>query len=132
MMSGTDMGRPNRGGTNSSFFHKRSGKLFLMAISAVTVILTLIALNFVSSPFPIIEIFDVHPGTVPLGEPSTISWKVIGAESILIEPDIGNVEDEGKIEVRPTTSMVYTLYAKNGSIERSESVDVLVEGAGGS
>ena len=64
--------------------------------------------------------FISSKNTCYIGETITLSWEVSGTDisSVTIEPEIGNVDLIGSIEVIPLSNVVYKIIAKNlsGSI----------------
>ncbi len=86
----------------------------------------LLWLNLHVSPYPVIESFKADPAVINSGDASNISWSVIGAEWAAIDQGIGEVGFKGQAEVTPAESMSYTLYAMNGSRNRSMSLKIMV------
>jgi len=64
----------------------------------------------------------VRPGGV-----SNLSWSVIGASRVLIDPGVGEVALTGFINVEPFETTTYRITAINGSINRSATLRVMVE-----
>jgi hypothetical protein len=62
---------------------------------------------------PIVNSFNVNPGSIVAGDSSTLSWNVTNADSVSIDPGIGNVSLSGNRVVIPTTTITYTLKATN-------------------
>ena len=89
----------------------------LMAIMAGGIL----ALNFLGSPYPVIEFFDAAPG-----QSSVLSWSVVGASLVEIDQDIGPVALEGSRSVSPSEDTIYRLIAVNGSRNRSAELKVSV------
>ena len=87
----------------------------------------LLALNLFASPYPIIEHFDAKPILVSPGEPSNLSWSVIGASQVEINHGIGQVESKGFRILSPSETTIYTLMALNGTRNRSAGVRVMVQ-----
>jgi len=112
---------------HKSFWSTPKG--IIIEIAAILILIggAIIALNLFSSPYPVIEYFDANPVTIVSGESSTLSWSVVGAESLTIDQGIGKVELKGLRKVMPTETTIYTLSAVNGTRNRSASVRVLVE-----
>ncbi|HWQ19527.1 MAG TPA: hypothetical protein VN455_07075 [Methanotrichaceae archaeon] len=104
-------------------------KGIIIEIAAILILLggAILALNMFSSPYPVIEYFKANPVTIMPGESSTLSWSVVGAESLIIDQGIGMVELNGQRKVMPAETTIYTLSAMNGTKNRSASVRVLVE-----
>jgi len=64
---------------------------------------------------PIIEAFKANPDRIDSGQSATLNWTVLGATTITIDNDIGEVEESGKKVVQPTKTTVYTLLAANSA-----------------
>jgi hypothetical protein len=75
---------------------------------------------------PVIEAFQVYPDTIKADETAQISWKVTEAQSVRIDPGIGEVENSGAHKVSPDATTIYTLTASNvvGAITRKVTVNV--------
>jgi RHS repeat-associated protein len=70
--------------------------------------------------------FSAAPQTITLGESSALSWNVIDADTISIDPGIGSVDPNGTFEVSPTETTTFTLTAggPGGTTTKSVSVSV--------
>ncbi|RZB33972.1 MAG: hypothetical protein SRB2_03365 [Desulfobacteraceae bacterium Eth-SRB2] len=78
-------------------------------------------------PIPPPEVsFSADPQTITLDESSTLTWNVIHADTITIEPGIGSVDPNGSLEVFPTQTTTYTLTADGMGGTTTESVTVSV------
>ena len=66
------------------------------------------------------------PDTIQVGEPSTLTWSSINADSCVIEPDIGSVGVNGSITVSPTETTTYTIAATGVGGTATASVTVTV------
>jgi hypothetical protein len=88
----------------------------------------LLALNVFGHPYPVIESFQAEPVVVSPGETANLSWSVIGASNVKIDPDIGEVALRSFAEVQPSETTTYILMATNGSINRSKTLKVMVKG----
>jgi len=78
------------------------------------------------SPVPVIASFSASPTSITAGQPSTLSWNVSGATSLLINQNIGTVTGTTSKTVAPTVTTTYTLTATNniGSVTASVTVAV--------
>lgn len=76
---------------------------------------------------PIISVFSANPPAVGSGQPATLTWEVIGANSISINQGIGGVASKGSIQITPTTTTTYTLTADNAYTTTKKSVTVTVD-----
>jgi RHS repeat-associated protein len=70
--------------------------------------------------------FSADPQTITLGEFSTLSWNVIDADTISIDPGIGSIDPNGSYEVSPTETTTYTLTAVGPGGTTTENVTVSV------
>ena len=87
----------------------------------------LLALNIFGHPYPVIESFRADPVVVALGGESNLSWSVIGASSVQIDPGVGEVGLNGSTKVQPDETTEYRITAVNGTINRSMTLKVIVE-----
>jgi len=79
-----------------------------------------------------INSFSAQPKTIKPGENTVISWKVAGASSLSIEPDIGNVTGTtGSISTVPRGTTLYTLTASDASSNMIARFLVIVKTAEG-
>jgi len=78
-------------------------------------------------PEPVILSFDADPGTINLGETSTLSWEVTGAATVSIDQGIGNVALSGTRDVSPGETTIYTLTATNEAGSVNATVQITVE-----
>lgn len=74
---------------------------------------------------PFIEIFNVSPPAIKVGQAATLSWYVVGADTIYIS-GIGNVSYSGSVHVLPTSTASYVMTASNGYFTRTRTVTVAV------
>ncbi|MGD9234231.1 MAG: hypothetical protein PVH67_10255, partial [Desulfobacterales bacterium] len=98
--------------------------VFLAGTSEASVTITINAGGIPSQP-PEVS-FSADPQTIALGESSMLSWNVIDADTISIDPDIGSVDPNGSCEVFPTETTTYTLTAVGAGGTTTESVTVSV------
>jgi RHS repeat-associated protein len=72
--------------------------------------------------------FSVSPGTIKLGATARFTWSTEYATSCTIEPDIGNVDLNGSLDIEPEETTVYTLTAQGlgGTTTRSVTVRYVV------
>ena len=79
-----------------------------------------------TSKTPIITTFSASPASIDAGDESTLTWDVIGAKSININPGIGGVALKGTLKITPSETAVYTLRADSdyGSVTKSVTVTV--------
>ena len=86
----------------------------------------LITLNFLISPYPVIESFDANPHVTIKGGAVNLSWNVEGATGVRIDHGIGAVKLKGFKNVTPDETIVYTLMAINGTRNRTAEAKVMV------
>ena len=109
-----------------SFWKTPIGVAIWISLLGATLVGGLLALNLFVSPYPVIEFFDAKPVVVLLGEPSNLSWSVIGASNVKIEPNIGPVEAKGFRKIYPSETTIYTLIVINDSKNRSRELKIIV------
>ena len=75
---------------------------------------------------PRIESFTSSTQSVGVGSSSQLQWKVNGATSVHISPDIGPVSPSGTTTVAPSHTTVYTITASNsaGVIQHPQEITV--------
>jgi hypothetical protein len=76
---------------------------------------------------PLVYNFWAEPSTITKGSSTKLSWNVMGAYSVRIDPTVGIVKTTGSVNVTPASSTTYTLTATNsgGSVRALEEVHVL-------
>jgi len=76
---------------------------------------------------PLVYNFWAEPSTIVRGGSTRLSWNVLGANSVRIDPAIGIVKATGSHNVTPTSSTTYTLTATSsgGNVWATEEVHVL-------
>ena len=75
---------------------------------------------------PGIASFTASPMTVSAGGSTTLSWSVTGASYVIVSPQLGAVRG-GSVNVTPTQTTVYTLYATNQYGRGTATVTVTVQ-----
>ncbi len=87
-----------------------------------------------SGSLPRIEHFESNPPRLDVGHPAELQWKVDGATSVHISPDIGPVPSSGKMTVAPNHTTVYTITASNsnGVVQHPQEITVsrTIQGTG--
>ena len=78
---------------------------------------------------PIINQFAINPNNISSGQSTTIIWSVTNAESVIIEPGIGNVALSGSATISPPATMRYIIIAKNaeGTSTATTAISVRIE-----
>jgi hypothetical protein len=74
---------------------------------------------------PGIASFTASPTTVSAGGSTTLSWSVTNASYVIVSPQVGAVRG-GSVNVTPTQTTVYTLYATNQYGRTTAAVTVTV------
>lgn len=83
------------------------------------------ASNVPQGAAPTISSFTATPSTVTSGASVALAWNVSGASYIIVSPQPGPVR--GSVNVSPTQTTTYTLYATNQYGRSSASVTVTVQ-----
>jgi len=109
-----------------SFWKTPPGVIIWFSVLLVIFVGGILALNFWSSPYPVIEFFDAEPEFLAPGQSSVLSWSVVGASLVQIDQDIGQVTLKGSRSVSPYEDTIYRLTAINGSRNRSVELKVRV------
>jgi hypothetical protein len=110
-----------------SFWKTPTGIVIWLLLLAAILSGGLLALNVFGSPYPVIESFRADPVVVSPGGASNLSWSVIGASRVEIDQGVGEVDLKGFTEVRPSKTTTYKLTAINGSINRSMTLEIMVQ-----
>jgi hypothetical protein len=85
----------------------------LAAATNSSVATTSFATSAVYTTAPTIASFTANPTVIMPGQSSTLQWNVTGADSVSIDPGVGNVPYIGARVVYPTASTTYILTATN-------------------
>ncbi len=64
---------------------------------------------------PVASSFTVSPAVITPGQSATLSWSVTGADSVRIDPSVGNVPASGSQQVSPSSTTTYMLTASNSA-----------------
>ncbi len=75
---------------------------------------------------PTIRSFTATPSTIADGSPTTLSWDVLDATDLVIEPFIGGVTGQTSLEFSPTRTTTFTLTATNALGTSTSSTTVTV------
>ena len=108
-----------------------------IAIGAGVIVVVLLLLLLLcdggsSKPgMPVISSFRANPSTIEKGQTSTLSWTTSGADQVVIDQGIGNVDASGSKSVQPSSSTHYILLAKNQHGEKKKATFVNVKDATG-
>jgi IPT/TIG domain len=68
--------------------------------------------NLAQGSAPVVNSFSASQSTVAAGTPVTLSWNVSGASYLIVSPQVGAVRGSS-VQVTPTQTTTYTLYATN-------------------
>jgi hypothetical protein len=85
-----------------------------------------VTVNPTSTP-PVATGFSVSPAVITAGQSATLQWSVTGADTVNIQPDIGNVPASGSEPISPGSTTTYILTASNaaGIITSSTTLSVV-------
>jgi flagellar motor protein MotB len=75
---------------------------------------------------PVIASFTANPTSIQAGGSSTLSWNVTGADRVVIDNGIGQVNASGTRSVSPSATTLYTLTAFNASGQVTATANVAV------
>ena len=75
---------------------------------------------------PDIPLFTASPLTIRAGQNATLSFRVVGADSVVIDQNIGSVRLAGNVTVTPKQTTTYTLTAMSGNSVSTSAVTVNV------
>jgi plastocyanin len=70
--------------------------------------------------------FSADPTTIQPGDPVTLTWEVVHADSCVIEPDVGSVATSESVTVTPTADTTYTLTAAGAGGTATGTASVIV------
>ncbi|HEX5218965.1 MAG TPA: lamin tail domain-containing protein [Verrucomicrobiae bacterium] len=76
---------------------------------------------------PVITTFAASTNQIVINSSVTLSWNVINATTVNIQPAVGNAAASGSVIVSPRTNTTYTLTASNAVAVRTEQLTVLVD-----
>lgn len=72
--------------------------------------------------------FNANPQSIPVGQASTLTYRVLNATEVTIEPGIGRVNPmNGSLSVSPTETTTYRLTARNPNSSENSTVTVTVQ-----
>ncbi len=75
---------------------------------------------------PAISSFEALPSSITAGQSATLTWSVDRADTVIIQPNIGQVALTGSRQITPANTTTYVLTASNsaGSTTRSVVINV--------
>ncbi|MBM3172129.1 MAG: hypothetical protein FJZ85_00115 [Chloroflexi bacterium] len=76
---------------------------------------------------PVVNSFSASPETVYQGQSVTLSWNVVGANTVVIQPYIGTVQQVGSQVLPLSSSTTFTLTATNSSGSTTGTITVAVK-----
>jgi len=82
--------------------------------------------NLPQGKAPAISSFTANPSTISPGQASTLSWTTARASYFVVSPDVGAVRGTS-VQVYPSTTTTYTLYATNHFGRSKKTVTVTVQ-----
>jgi len=91
---------------------------------------TQVAVSGMPTPggLPVVSYFTADPPIISAGGSTTLSWSVLNATSVTIEPGVGSVDSSGAASVSPATDTDYTLTATNATGTYYITIPVMVTG----
>jgi len=103
-------------------------RCYLKVFLIICLFACLTACNGVAPGSPTISTFTADVLTIQEGENATLSWQVIDATSISIDPVVGDVSSTpaGSYTVMPTETTTYTLTASNVSGSVTDEITIIV------
>lgn len=82
----------------------------------------------VNTPAPVVSI-TAEPGSIVAGKASTLTWNATNADTVNIDPDIGDVAASGTVSVSPTSTTTYTITATGAGGTTTDAISVSVAAA---
>lgn len=82
----------------------------------------------VNTPAPVVSI-TAEPGSIVAGKASTLTWDATNADTVNIDPDIGDVAAGGKVSVSPTSTTTYTITATGAGGTTTDAISISVAAA---
>jgi hypothetical protein len=82
--------------------------------------------NVPTGAVPVISAFTASPGTITVGQSSTLSWTVRGAGYFVVSPKVAAIRGDS-VSVTPTQTTTYTLYSTNQYGRSTAKVKVTVQ-----
>ena len=76
---------------------------------------------------PIVQAFGGAPGIIVPGGAATLEWSVAGADSVTIEPSVGDVAAQGTTSVSPSETTIYSIIATNSNGTSRAETRVVVD-----
>jgi hypothetical protein len=106
---------------NTTAYKLTASNAYGTATATVTV-----TVNPTSAP-PVTNSFTVSPAVIQTGQTAALQWSVSGANTVNIQPGIGNVSASGSEPVSPASTTTYILTASNaaGIITSSTTLSVV-------
>ena len=79
---------------------------------------------------PVINSFTASQLSISPAQQTTLSWDISGAKTVAIQPDIGNVNPSGSLQLSPPATVTYTLTATNQAGSTTGYVTITVTPTG--
>src|SRR6266566_3446592 len=80
--------------------------------------------DLIRTPAPTIRSFQSRPEEIKAGDVASIEWAVDGADSVVIDNEIGVVAPNGSRQVNPPKTTTYMLTASNQGTKSISSATV--------
>jgi hypothetical protein len=77
---------------------------------------------------PKINLFEATPAVINQGEVTYLRWSVSNADSVFIDNGIGSIAMTGVMPVYPSSTIIYTLTARNFAGEATARTQIIVQG----
>jgi hypothetical protein len=84
------------------------------------------ASNLPTGSAPVIASFSATPTGTSAGQPVTLNWSVTGASYVIVSPEVGAVRGTS-VDVKPSVTTTYTIYATNAFGRTHATVTVAVQ-----
>ncbi len=117
--------------TSAQAHLERRGLINPTVLVFLALLIALAGIWYYTRPLPVeIEEFTAEPTQIVAGEKSLLRWSVRNADSLRIEPNVGNLEpNQRSVEVQPTNTTTYRLIARNRYGEVTREAVVIVQNA---
>jgi hypothetical protein len=111
---------------NISCSSRRYVLSFLLLVCCLTILPASKVVAVEQEFVPRIIKFTAEPVTIQQGQSTTLLWKVDHADAVSIQPAVGTVDAEGSLEVRPSSSVAYTIVARGSGGSSASTVRITV------
>jgi hypothetical protein len=100
---------------------------FLLFVLLLTACTTQIPSGELPQEQPVITRYEVNPAEITKGDSALITWDIVGASLVTIDPGVGEMPSSGSMQVAPDVTTIYTISATNkaGTVTRSLTLNVV-------